>query len=384
MPLLVLLQFLVGVLSLAILGGSGFLLWEWREGDLLVGPAGELVRVREDWMLWTGLALLAWSFLGRIVVVPLITTRDRERRPAPAAASMTVASPTGSQLYVEVSGPAGAPAVILTHGWSLDRTVWRGIAARLAGRYRVLAWDLPGLGKSKLGADKTITLPRLAADLRAVMETTEGPAAAVVGHSIGGMSIQTLARDDAAALDRAARGVALVNTTYTNPLRTMALGGVARALRWPVLEPMLRLCIWLQPLVWLSAWQSYLSGSAHIANRFGFGRRAPRRALEHVTLLMTKAPPAVSARGNLAMMRWDAEGAMARAQSRLLVIGGAADIVTKPQASAHIAAHAHRDPHIVSAVNHMGFLEDEDAYVELIEAFLAATADAVSVAPSRA
>ncbi len=102
----------------------------------------------------------------------------------------------------------------------------------------------------------------------------------------------------------------LVNTTYTNPLRTMALGGLAQALRRPLLEPMLRLTIWLQPLAWLSAWQSYLSGAAHLANRTGFSQHVTRSQLEHTTLLATRNPPAASARGNLAMFGWDADGAL--------------------------------------------------------------------------
>jgi pimeloyl-ACP methyl ester carboxylesterase len=93
-----------------------------------------------------------------------------------------------------------------------------------------------------------------------------------VGHSIGGMTIQTLARDDAAYFNRKVAGTVLVNTSYTNPLKTMILSGLAQAIRWPLLEPLMRLGIVLQPLVWLSAWQSYLSGSSHMANRLGFGK----------------------------------------------------------------------------------------------------------------
>ena len=48
----------------------------------------------------------------------------------------------------------------------------------------------------------------------------------------------------------------------------MVLGSVIRGTP-PVFEFGLKLTAWLQPLTWLSAWQSYLSGSAHLVNRLG-------------------------------------------------------------------------------------------------------------------
>jgi pimeloyl-ACP methyl ester carboxylesterase len=132
--------------------------------------------------------------------------------------------------------------------------------------------------------------------------------------------------------------------------------------------------IWLQPLAWLGAWQSYLSGSAHIANRIGFGKYVTHSQLEHTTLLSTRNPPGVIAKGNLAMFRWDATDAMARITTPMLVLGGAMDIVTKPEASRYIAAEkgASGDLQIVEGVNHMGFLERSDIYNQAIADFATA------------
>lgn len=166
-------------------------------------------------------------------------------------------------------------------------------------------------------------------------------------------------------------GVVLINTTHTNPLKTMVLSGLAQALRRPVLEPMLRLAIWLKPLAWLSAWQGYLSGSAHLANRFGFGAYVTRSQLEHTTLLATRNDPAVQAKGNLAMFRWDAEDGLANLKVPTLVIGGDADLVTKLEASREIVASAPAATlQVVEKVNHMGFLERADVYNQAIAAFV--------------
>jgi pimeloyl-ACP methyl ester carboxylesterase len=162
----------------------------------------------------------------------------------------------------------------------------------------------------------------------------------------------------------------LLNTTHTNPLKTMVLSGLFQALRWPVLEPLLRLQILLWPLAWASAWQSYLSGSAHIATRLSFGRDATRSQLEHVTLLMTRNPQQTIARGDLAMFRWDATNALRQMKVPVLVIAGSIDIITKPDASRTIAAAIHDARlRIVDDANHMGFLERSAIYNQAIAAF---------------
>jgi pimeloyl-ACP methyl ester carboxylesterase len=163
----------------------------------------------------------------------------------------------------------------------------------------------------------------------------------------------------------------LVNTTYTNPLKTMILPRLATALRPVLLEPVSLLLIWLQPLAWLMAWQSYLCGSAHMANRLGFGPDVTRSQLEHVTLLSTRNPPASIGRGNLAMFRWDATGALAKVPVPVLVLGGAIDIVTKPDASRVIAGTNPKAAlKIIDRANHMGFLEQHGIYNGAIDAFV--------------
>jgi pimeloyl-ACP methyl ester carboxylesterase len=164
----------------------------------------------------------------------------------------------------------------------------------------------------------------------------------------------------------------LVNTTYTNPLKTMILSPLVTALRWPLIEPMMRLTIWLQPLAWISAWQSYLSGSAHLANRLGFGKYVTRSQLEHTTLLATRNPPAVQAKGNLAMFRWDVSASLPQIPGPVLVLGGDVDLVTKLEASRVIAgAVPGARLQVVEGVNHMGFLERADVYNAAIAEFAA-------------
>ncbi|UAL10092.1 alpha/beta fold hydrolase [Caulobacter segnis] len=370
MPLIVLARLALSLISLLVLAAAGYLLWSWHHGYWLTDGLGRALHLREAWRLWTAVALLSWSFLGRLVVTPLLARADTEPTRAERSAGRTLQSPTGSLLYVEEHGPAEAPPVVLTHGWGLDGTIWFYLRRALSRRYRVIVWDLPGLGKSRAESGGAVDLSHFAIDLKAVLALAGDKPAVLVGHSIGGMIIQTLIRDHPKVVRDQVAGIVLVNTTYTNPLRTMIFSPLAQALRWPLLEPVLRLAIWLQPLAWLSAWQSYLSGSAHLANRIGFASQVTRSQLEHTTLLATRNPPGALARGNLAMFRWAADGVLQATTAPALILAGDADIVTKCEASRTLSRAAPGGQlEVITDANHMGFLERAPAYSAEILAF---------------
>ncbi|HEX8301227.1 alpha/beta hydrolase [Sphingomonas sp.] len=368
MPIFLFLRFIFALLSLVILALAGYFLWEWYQGDPLRDADGVIRRHREDWRLWLGAALLAWSLFGRFVTRLLLAKGDTDPTHATRGKGRTIQSETGATIYLEEYGAVTAQPIVLTHGWSMDSTIWNYAKRDLAKNFRVLVWDLPGLGLSQRD-DSEICLSGFARDLKSVMAQVGDQRPILVGHSIGGMIIQTLARDDPQAFKKVA-GVALFNTTYTNPLKTMILSGLLQALRKPLIVPMLYLTIWLAPLVWLASWQSYLSGSTHISARFGFGRFVTRSQLDHVALLLTRAWPAVSARGDLAMIRWDGSAGMPNLTVPALVLGGGVDIVTKAEASETIA---HRFPgaqlEIIEGVNHMGPVERSDLYNARLAAF---------------
>lgn len=366
MPLLAVAGFFLSILSLLVFGSAGYLLWSWFEGSVVTGEDGLLYRVRDEWRLWLGLGLVAWSLLGRFVILTLAARQDTTPTRPDRRNGQTIEGADGAALYVESHGPAGAQPIIFTHGWGLDSTIWRYARDELAGTYRVILWDLPGLGRSK-GA---VSLESFARNLRAVMAYANHGAPVLVGHSIGGMTIQTLARDHPEAFDGAA-GAALLNTTYTNPLRTMVFSRLMLALRRPVLEPVMRLAVFLSPLLRVVAWQSYLSGSAHLTQRLGFGAYVTRSQLDHAALLVSRNSPGVQARGNLAMFGWDATQALSGRRVPILVIGGSVDIVTKLEASQAIARSADAaEMEIEPMVNHMGFLERHGAYNAMLRDFV--------------
>lgn len=370
MPFILFLRSFFSLVSLAIVAGAAYLFWTWYQGDYYRDVYGVLHEVRQNWRLWTGIALTVWSFGGgSLILKPFLARRDKQPFAPKRSNGQVIDGENGANLYVETHGSPARPCIILTHGWGLDSTIWANTLPALVDDFHVVTWDLPSMGKSK-APTSAVTLDSFAANLTRVIEHSGAKEVVLIGHSIGGMTIQTLARDNREIMKAKVRGIVLLNTTYGNPLTTMIFSGLAQALRFPIVEPQFFSTMILWPLAWLSAWKSYLDGSAHLANRLGFGPRVTDKQLEHTTLLSIRNPQGPQAKGNLAMFRWDAEGALARAGVPVLIIAGKDDIVTQPRASEHIASEtpgAHLI--VVDQANHMGFLERADAYNPAIVAF---------------
>ncbi|MFF3709459.1 alpha/beta fold hydrolase [Streptomyces phaeochromogenes] len=115
--------------------------------------------------------------------------------PVPAR-ELTAVSADGARLHVEVHGPDGAPAVVLSHGWSCSTAFWAAQVRDLAVDHRVIAYDQRGHGRSP--ASPACSADALADDLEAVLAATLAPGekAVLAGHSMGGMTLMAAAGRD--------------------------------------------------------------------------------------------------------------------------------------------------------------------------------------------
>lgn len=116
-------------------------------------------------------------------------------RPVPARELMAV-SADGSRLHVEVHGQDGAPAVVLSHGWTCNTGFWDAQIRDLAVDHRVVAYDQRGHGTSPAVGPAGYSTEALADDLEAVLAATlePGEKAVLVGHSMGGMTMMAASR----------------------------------------------------------------------------------------------------------------------------------------------------------------------------------------------
>lgn len=104
-----------------------------------------------------------------------------------------VPSRDGVPVGYEVHG-SGTPALVFVHGWSCDRSYWRGQVGAFAARHRVVAVDLAGHGRSG-GGRSAWTMPAFGEDVAAVVAELGLGDLVLVGHSMGGDVIVETALD---------------------------------------------------------------------------------------------------------------------------------------------------------------------------------------------
>lgn len=399
-----------GLLAVAILAGGVYLLRRWyedshvvvlepaagrvedRPADREVKREGEAVQRHAKWVfrwdpgwnretgeLAAGLALLAWAVAGRLILSGMMSltlgsgrsTAEGSARPEDDPKSIRdgrvqrLRRPDGSEIHVETYGPDGAPTVILTHGWGLSSAEWYYVKTRLADRFRVVVWDLPGLGLSKKPDNNDYRLETLAADLGTVLAAAAGGRPAVLaGHSIGGMITLTFCKLFPESLGPRVAGLVLTHTTYTNPVRTTRWAALYTAIEKPVLVPLLYLTIGLWPLVWLMNWMSYINGSAHRStHKQSFAGHETRGQLDFATRFILHARPDVLARGMLGMLAYDATPALAAIGVPTAVIAGDLDTTTTPEASEHMARTIPGARLVtLSPARHLGLIERHEAF----------------------
>lgn len=165
----------------------------------------------------------------------------------PDGKPLAVHTDDGAVLAATVAGEG--PTVVLAHGYTNGRVVWSPVAHRLVeSGHQVVLYDQRGHGDSTVGADG-YTITRLGSDLRAVLEAADVHDAILVGHSMGGMTIQAFAATHPDALAERVNGVVLVSTTshgLRNPrmerpaVRTLGGAGIDRAMRAPGGHALLR------------------------------------------------------------------------------------------------------------------------------------------------
>jgi pimeloyl-ACP methyl ester carboxylesterase len=360
MPLAVIPMWIFGLLSLALLFGGGYVVYEWWQGAI-VSTA----------VLAAGIAMLVVTAFGRFIVLAFHRGGHDDPSWAHDPETHRLERPDGTVLHVETSGPPGALPVVLVHGWGVDNRAFYYTKRSLSAQHRVVAWDLRGLGKSSRAGKNDYSLDAMADDLSAVVDFAGAPVV-IVGHSIGGMIVQTFARRHAERLASDVAGLVLVGTTYTDPTRTTLGAPVMHALERPLFTPLMYLTIALSPLVWAMNWLSYWNGSQIVGTALtGFAGGETRGQLDFASRFFALAPPGVLARGMLAMFAFDETSSIGNVAVPALVVPGDRDPVLLPRASEHIAAvmpGATLAP--LRSAKHMGLMEHHADFDAEVAAFV--------------
>lgn len=177
-----------------------------------------------------GVALLGLTFFGRHIVQLGFAGGTDEPQQTRSGTVRTLLQPDGTTIHVEEYGPPNGPTIVFTHGWGVSSTEWYYAKRHLSDQFRLVVWDLPGLGLSGQPRDRDYAVEKMASDLRAVLQLAEGRRAVLVGHSIGGMINLAFCRMYPDLISSSVAGIVQVDTTYTNPVRTTKNAGFSLAI----------------------------------------------------------------------------------------------------------------------------------------------------------
>jgi pimeloyl-ACP methyl ester carboxylesterase len=157
-------------------------------------------------LLWLVAILLALAIVGAIYQA--IATELAERAYPPPGEMVDVG---GYSLHITCVGQ-GSPTVVLDAGSGLFSAQWVRVQREVSATTRVCAYDRAGMGWSEMGPEPR-DAERITSELHALLGKAgiEGPYV-LVGHSFGGMYMQTYA----ARYPDEVAGVALVDSS-TDP-----------------------------------------------------------------------------------------------------------------------------------------------------------------------
>ena len=122
--------------------------------------------------------------------------------------------------------PGGDPPIVLLHGLASNLTIWRQVAERLSPRFRTIAIDQRGHGRSEK-PDDGYDFDTVVADARGKLGELEIDRPVLVGHSWGG----NVALHYAATVDPPPRALVLVDGGFIE---------LSRRMTWPEAEERLR------------------------------------------------------------------------------------------------------------------------------------------------
>jgi pimeloyl-ACP methyl ester carboxylesterase len=377
-------QLLLGLMAAGVSAEALYLLHRLRRRRVVApapepGAVSEAVAERRDRRrrlaaLAIPLGMLAWVFGGKYIVMPFFPGHSADEHKSAPASMSAVRGASGAELAIRQFGPSEGssqqPTIVLTHGWGADHRDWSYVIDELPRDFRVVAWDLPGLGASTAPPGDDFSVATMAADLDSVVSSVKGPVI-LVGHSIGGILNIEYARRFPAKLGRDVVGIVQVNTTFTNPVETKKNPERSRQLQKPLFEPLLHVVSVASPAMRVLGWLAYRSGLAHIqlASQ-SFAGAETWDQLDEMARYAYRSSPGVIARGVLGMLHWDGSAVLPTIGVPTLIIAGAQDITTLPAASDRMARDIPSAERLtIDGAAHMGPVEQHERYAEAIASF---------------
>jgi len=213
------------------------------------------------------------------------------------------------------------PTIVFVHGVTLSSRAWTYQFETLpAAGFRTVAVDLRGHGDSDVG-DTGHTLENLGRDLVTVLDAIDARDCILVGHSLGGVAVQSLAVQFPEMLHARVAGIVLLSTIGRAPMTN--LPGVERGVD-SILSPGLLAMLAFPNL-------------GYTLSRLGFGRHAHPRHVDLTRRMISSTPPAVAKASVHAIAGLNLLPALESVETPAVVIGGTADLIAPLTESRRLA-----------------------------------------------
>jgi pimeloyl-[acyl-carrier protein] methyl ester esterase len=254
------------------------------------------------------------------------------------------------ELYVEING--SGPDLVLLHGWGLNVRVWDGLVGDLRDRYRMIAVDLPGHGKSAWNAGRG-TPAEQAWLLHSTLASVSNRYS-LLGWSLGGQ----IALDLAAAMPSQIDRLVLVAATPR----------FAQSPDWPYgMQPAVitKLATQLR-----QDYRRTVSDFLELQVRGSIEGSGVLDQLRHALFVHGEAQPGALEAGLNTLATSDLRPTLSHVRAPTLVIAGRNDRITAPAAS-HALAQALPDARYVEMrrAAHAPFLSHRREFAALVDRF---------------
>jgi pimeloyl-ACP methyl ester carboxylesterase len=279
----------------------------------------------------------------------------------------------GTSLHVRAVGPQDAPVVVFAHGITLNLTTWHYQWRALSDRYRCVLYDQRGHGGSGTSPGSDYSMEAMGRDLRSVLDAVApaGPAV-VVGHSMGGMSLISMAGRHPEEFGSRVVGAVLVDTTASDVVRE-AVGSlgvrVERALR-----PLSRWYTSDLDRVERIRRRIRRSGTDLaflVARLTNFGPDASPAQVDFISRIATEAPPEVWSHTLANLIEMDLRHAVRHVSVPTLVVVGDLDRLTpKTSAEALLRELPLGRGVLLKGAGHISMMERHAAFNDVLARFL--------------
>lgn len=317
---------------------------------------------------------------ARATVDPFDVMAERPGR------SRTVRSFDGTELAVNVVGPHDGPTVVLIHGFGIDMTAWYFQWRWFSKRYRCVLYDQRGHGRSGSPPGGDYSVQAIGADLKAVLdaEVPEG-SAVLVGHSMGGMAVLSLAERWPRDFGGRVKGVVLANTA-AGELVKGALAGLGARLGTLLAAGSARLAGNARAVAAIRA--RAFAGESSIAWLIGrltnFGPHADPALVEHVIRTAARTPAEVWTDLFASLLEMDLRHAVEHVRVPALVLAGDVDRLTPPAGALALKrALPDAEMTVFRGSGHCTMLERHEQWNRVVGEFLDRTLGPPATRPKR-